>query len=183
MALFRSKKQQVQTQIPELQDYYATQKKESTAMAWLLAIGSLLVTVAIFIGLFLGGRWLYRSVTNNDDKSTNTTQTENKPANSGSSSTSTTQPNPNESANINSGTVTVNNSGSSSTTSSSGSSSTTSSSTAPGVSPNQSESTNSSATAANTSLPNSGPGGIAVIFVLTTIAGTILYRRLLLSQR
>ena len=170
MALFRRKKQPAQTQIPELQDYYATQKKESTAMAWLLAIGSLVVTVALFIGLFLGGRWLYRSVTNKDDTSnTSTTQSENKPADN--SSNTTTQPNPNDSANINSGTVTAPSTGSSTTTAP-----------APGVSPNQTDSTNSSATAANTSLPNSGPGSIAVIFVLTALAGTALYRRILLSK-
>lgn len=173
MALFK-RKQQSTTQIPELQDYYATQKKESTAMAWLLAIGSLVLTIVVFAGLFMGGRWLYRTMTKKDEP-TSTSQTETKPADNGSSSTG--QSNPNNSATINSGTVTA--PGTSTTT---GSGSSSASTTAPGVSPNQSGSANNSATAANTSLPNSGPGGVVVVFVLTTIAGTTMYRRVLLKK-
>ena len=165
MALF-SRKQPVQTQIPELQDYYATQKQQSTATAWLLAIGSLLITVAIFFGLFLGGRWLYRAVTNKDDSKV-AVETENKPDDSTTIATDQTNSN---SATIGGGTVTVNGAPSSSV----GSISITPAS---GVSPSQSKPVNQSAVVANTSLPNSGPEHVVALFILTTIAGSILYRR------
>ncbi len=55
MALFRKNKSKVTTNIPELQEYYANQKTESSARAWLLAVGSLLVTAALLVGLFFGG--------------------------------------------------------------------------------------------------------------------------------
>jgi len=172
MALFTRKNNTVQTQIPELQEYYATQKKESTALAWLLAIGSLLVTVAVFVGLFAGGRWIYRNLTKNDDTTTTQTQDQNKP--NDTTNTATTQPSQptpnstNNSATINSGTVTIGQ-GSSAAPS-------------PGVSPKQSAQTNSSAVAANTNIPNTGPGSVVVIFAVTTLAGTMLYRRKLIKN-
>jgi cytoskeletal protein RodZ len=61
----------------EVQEYYQTAKRERAGVAWLLAIATLIVTVLLALAIFFAGRWLWRTVTNNDDKSaTQTTQTE-----------------------------------------------------------------------------------------------------------
>jgi cytoskeletal protein RodZ len=50
----------------EIQEYYQTERRERTGVAWLLALGTLLVTVGLATLLFFGGRWLYRTVANRD---------------------------------------------------------------------------------------------------------------------
>lgn len=59
----------------EVKDYYTSEHRERVGLAWLIAFISLVVTVAIILGLFYGGRWVYRSLTD-DDKGTETTETE-----------------------------------------------------------------------------------------------------------
>lgn len=57
-----------QTDVPaEIQEYYQTERRERTGVAWLLALGTLLVTVGLATLLFFGGRWLYRTVANRGD--------------------------------------------------------------------------------------------------------------------
>jgi cytoskeletal protein RodZ len=143
-------KKQPETQIPELQEYYATQKQQSPVVAWLMAIASLIVTVAILIGFFYGGRWLYRKITNNDEtKPTTTSQTDtNKPT---STQNGATDADKNKDTNT-SGTVTAP-STSNGISGSIGGSTTTP---AQGVSPSQPTSTNQSAVAATTNIPNTG---------------------------
>src|SRR5690606_28125129 len=61
----------------EIQEYYQTERRERTGVAWLLALGTLIITVGLAGLLFFGGRWIYRTVANNNDDSTETTsQTE-----------------------------------------------------------------------------------------------------------
>lgn len=48
------------TTIAELEEYYANQKKRRSGMAWLMAALSLLITVAVIVVLFIGGRWAYQ---------------------------------------------------------------------------------------------------------------------------
>lgn len=55
------------TTIAELEEYYATQKPRRTGMAWFMALLSLLITVAVIVALFFGGRWLYRTFVTNDN--------------------------------------------------------------------------------------------------------------------
>jgi cobalamin biosynthesis Mg chelatase CobN len=57
------------TTIAELEEYYANQNqnKSRSAKAWFMAILSLLLTIAIIIGLFFVGRWLYNTLTDNND--------------------------------------------------------------------------------------------------------------------
>ncbi len=163
MAVFRKKT--TTTNIPELQEYYANQKRESTGLAWLLAVGSLLITAAVIIGLFIGGRWVYRKLAN-DDKSNTTSITDT----STPSQNTGTPPNP---------------SSSTATTGTSTPTSTTPTTTpAQGVSPAQSESTNSSAVAATTSktVPDTGAGNTIAIFAAVTVLSYAAHRSYLVKK-
>lgn len=73
MALFRrNKKDSVMPE--EVRDFYASEHRDRKGMAWLLAVATLLVTFLIAAALFFGGRWIYRTVFDNND--TTTTQKE-----------------------------------------------------------------------------------------------------------
>lgn len=61
----------------EIQEYYQAERRERVGVAWVVALLTLLVTVAVVLGLFFGGRWVYRKVANRDSGGqTTTTQTE-----------------------------------------------------------------------------------------------------------
>lgn len=51
----------------EIKEYYETERRDRTGIAWLLALGTLVITVGLATLLFFGGRWIYRAVANNDD--------------------------------------------------------------------------------------------------------------------
>lgn len=52
-----------QSSVPdEIQEYYQSERRERTGIAWLLALGTLIVTVILAVILFFGGRWIYRTV-------------------------------------------------------------------------------------------------------------------------
>lgn len=77
----------------EIQDYYQTEKRERTGVAWLLALGTLLITVGLSVLLFFGGRWAYRQIAGNDnDKTPETSQVAQNP-NEDQGQESSTQPN------------------------------------------------------------------------------------------
>lgn len=57
----------------EVQDYYQSERRERVGVAWLLAVGTLLATLAVVIALFFGGRWVWNKIAGNDDKKTPTT--------------------------------------------------------------------------------------------------------------
>lgn len=63
------------TTIAELEEYYANQnqKKTGAGTAWLMAFLSLLITVVVIAALFFGGRWLYRTVTDDGSDTPETT--------------------------------------------------------------------------------------------------------------
>lgn len=52
----------------EIQEYYQAERRERTGIAWLLALGTLLITIGLATLLFFGGRWAYRAIVNNDDR-------------------------------------------------------------------------------------------------------------------
>lgn len=54
----------------EIQEYYQTEKRERTGVAWLLALGTLLITIGLSVLLFFGGRWAYRQIAGNDNEKT-----------------------------------------------------------------------------------------------------------------
>jgi hypothetical protein len=69
MALFN--RQNHQTQVPaEIQEYYQTERRERAGVAWLLAIGTLIVTIALTAGIFFAGRWAWRELTTDDPQET-----------------------------------------------------------------------------------------------------------------
>ena len=77
MAIFQ--KGNNQTSIPaEIQEYYETGKRDRTGVAWLLAIGTLLLTIILAAGIFFAGRWTYRKIAGSDNKAPVVTQNENK---------------------------------------------------------------------------------------------------------
>jgi len=54
------------TDVPkEVRDYYQSERREHMGVAWLLALGTLLLTMALAVGLFFGGRWVYRTLFDN----------------------------------------------------------------------------------------------------------------------
>ena len=75
MALFRRKKNE-SVMPEEVRDFYASEQRDRKGMAWLLAIVTLLVTFVIAALLFFGGRWVYRTVFDNDHKDKTTTSQE-----------------------------------------------------------------------------------------------------------
>lgn len=68
MALFNRRKENTDVLPTEVREYYQSERRERTGLAWLLALGTLLVTFLIAAGLFFGGRWVYRTVFNDDKK-------------------------------------------------------------------------------------------------------------------
>lgn len=63
---FKKKQQDADNLPQEVQDYYQAEKRERSGVAWLLALGTLLITIALALGLFFGGRWAYRAIFQND---------------------------------------------------------------------------------------------------------------------
>ena len=78
MALFnRRKNKETQAMPPEVQDYYQAEKRERTGVAWLLGLVAFAITVVLALAIFFGGRWLWRTLTSNDElQTTDTTQVE-----------------------------------------------------------------------------------------------------------
>jgi hypothetical protein len=64
-----NRNQEEESTLPEeVQNYYQAEKRERAGVAGLLAVATLLATVLIAVGLFFGGRWVYRAIFDNDDE-------------------------------------------------------------------------------------------------------------------
>lgn len=164
----------------EVQDYYRSERRERTGVAWLLALGTLVVTVLLAVGLFFGGKWLFQKITGDKDSGTTTSQTEN----TGTSSTTTTTPS-------DSGSSTNASSGGSSSGGGSGSGTTqqeqnqAGSGSAPAANttpPATSSGSQASTPASTETLTNTGPGDTLAVFLVATAAGTLLYRMVWLRR-
>lgn len=79
MALFKRNTKNKNEVPAEIQEYYQAEKRDRTGIAWLLAIGTLIVTILLAAGIFFAGRWAYRKITGNDTQSNSseTAQSEN----------------------------------------------------------------------------------------------------------
>ncbi len=68
MKLFNRKNKSANTDIDE---FYASERRRRIGMAWVVTLGTLIVTLLLAAGFFYGGRWAYRAVFDNES----TTQT------------------------------------------------------------------------------------------------------------
>ncbi len=163
----RRKQSSTQKPVPkEVEQYYQSERRDRVGVAWLLAGVTLILTVMIVLGLFFGGRWAYRKITNKDN-TTNTQTAEtnqpNKPAEQSPSNQSPSSSSPSSTDNSN-------------TSSPNNSSSQTSPSQGSVAAPTQ---TNNPASVPSgptqTSVPNTGPGQTITVFALVSLAGYIGY--------
>lgn len=58
----------------QVDDYYTQSRRQNPLVAILLGILSFIVTLVLLWLLFMGGRWVYRKITNNDNKNAKTSQ-------------------------------------------------------------------------------------------------------------
>lgn len=58
----------------EVVDYYQAEQRDRRGVTWLLGFATLILTILLAFGLFYGGRWLYRTVTDDNTNETATTQ-------------------------------------------------------------------------------------------------------------
>lgn len=131
----------------EIQEYYQTERRERAGVAWLLALGTLLITVGLATLLFFGGRWAYRKIADrNDSKDGQTSQVAQSPGESTDDQSA---------------------SGDSGEDSSTGTSST---STSVGNTAGR-----ASTPAAGADLPDTGPGDVVAIFTVATSVSALAH--------
>ncbi len=64
---------------PEVKKYYDSERRERVGLAWLIAFATLMLTILIMVGLFMGGRWTYRKIAGTNPPPAPTISQENKP--------------------------------------------------------------------------------------------------------
>lgn len=172
MRLFRRSSKIPSTVPPEVAEYYQSERRGHRGLAWVTTIVTLLVTVAIVIGLFLAGRWLYHTL-HHTAATTSTTTSSNT---NDSSKKKTTQTNSSD-------TNTSSDKQHSSDTPPSDSQGTSGNSARPQESTPSADDTTTTKNSSNNStqspepLANTGPGDSAVLtFVVITLVGYIGYR-------
>lgn len=145
---------------PEVQDYYNAQHRERVGVAWLIATASLLVCIVVVMGLFFGGRWVYRQIAHKDQPETaaveeNTSDTKN-------------ESEQDQSADDKNKDNSSQNKDQQSTLPGDGSST---SNTTP-----QTSSTSTTTPESAGKMTNTGPGDTVAIFAISTVAGVVLYQ-------
>jgi len=143
----------------EVKEYYEAERREHIGVAWLLAFVTLVVTVAIIVGLFTGGRWAYHKIANKD--TTSQTATNTKPQPKKSSSTVTNSTATAASTGQSGSQIPVTNKPSTTTPSTTSSSATTSTP------------TTATSQTTNQSLANTGPGNTVALFIGVTVVATV----------
>lgn len=146
----------------EIKEYYQTERRERVGVAWLLALGTLVLTLILATGLFFGGRWAYRKIAGTD-KPANVSQTESSDQSDTQGETSSPTTTSTEDA-----------TGTSSATTSTPSTAPQASSPTPAPQP--------TVAANSTTLPNTGPGEVLGVFASVTAAGTVAHS-VMLSRR
>lgn len=168
MAIWPFNRKQEESTLPEeVQEYYASTSRQRVGIAWLLALATLVVTVLLTLGIFYGGKWVFNHFRGNGEQATpvevtqspqNQAPQENQPAN-------------NQDADQNAGTQT-----------------TPQTSQAPAQLPaDQNEPTAAPSPSitqpvTGKDVPNTGPGDVVAIFVVASVAGTLLHNRLLAKR-
>ena len=165
------------TVTPEFEEYYMAEKKERVGLAWLLALVTLFASVIAVIGLFFGGRWLYRKINKRNDNKVALTQisgdekkdtssTDTQPATDTKTTPDATKPSDDATGKgidkVLNGEATA---PKTETPSSNGT-----------VAGTNTATPNTAQTTPGKSLPNSGPGDMVKVFVITSAAGTVFYK-------
>ena len=149
MALFK-RKQTTQTTLPELEKYYQAERRERSGLAWLLALVSVACVALLLIGLFFGGRWLYRRLTADDAQTTSVSEPENQDTAEVEEPDTNTADSPTD--------TTANTTPAESNT------------------PQPQTSTPSTTAQSTTTLANTGPASTAAYFIVAVAIGTTLYQ-------
>ncbi len=78
MKLFKRRQKNVSNSVipQEIQDYSQTEHREKMGVAVLVGFISLILTLIVLFGMFVGGRWMYRKIAGTDNKSNSTTVVE-----------------------------------------------------------------------------------------------------------
>lgn len=78
MKLFKRRQKNVSNSVipQEIQDYSQTEHREKMGVAVLVGFISLILTLIVLFGMFVGGRWMYRKIAGTDTKSSSTTVVE-----------------------------------------------------------------------------------------------------------
>jgi len=149
----------------EVQKYYQSEHRDRVGLAWLIAFLSLIITVVIIVGLFVGGRWVYHKVRGTNTASTTQPQTQ-----SGSNPTAETQPNSQPQS-----TSSPSQHATSSTSTNVPNSSTAPGSTTQSSQPASSTTTQTTTGSTSTQVTNTGPGNVVAIFVSVSIVGALAH--------
>jgi cytoskeletal protein RodZ len=163
----------------EIREYYQTERRERTGIAWLLALGTLIITIGLASILFFGGRWIYRTIADNDDD-TNTAQVEQTPETSETNPDTSTPPATEQTPDTSTDNTT---NGSSSATSSTNTDepSTSNNDVAGSSTVGTSQSTTTPVTGPG-DLPETGPSDTFAVFVAVSILGFLTHRYILTRQ-
>lgn len=175
MALFRRNKNAAPDMPPEVQDYYQAENRDRSGKAWLLGLGTLLVTMLLVFGLFVGGRFLYRKLRNNDKPAPVAVQTESSEQETAGDSPATSTPPEN-----NPGSTTPNPATPPATTPSPGSNSTAPGTGATGTgtpTPGSATQTPNNTAPGSSDLPTAGPGSNLAIFVAVSVLAYLAHRK------
>lgn len=153
--------EQPEYQVPsEIQSYYDAERRERTGVAWLMATGTLVVTILLAVGLFFGGRWIYRKVANNDPQpAVNTASVEQSPSENAAEEPQTSSTTTNEPSPVPTPPATA--------------PSTATPPATPSPTPTPASPSTSAANNQNSNLPSTGPGHVAAAVALATIIGSL----------
>lgn len=78
MKLFKRRQKNVSNYVipQEIQDYSQSEHREKMGIAALVGFISLILTLIVLFGMFVGGRWMYRKIAGTDSRSNSTTVVE-----------------------------------------------------------------------------------------------------------
>lgn len=162
---------QDQTKVPEeIQDYYQTERRERAGVAWLLAFGTLIITVVVATGIFFAGRWAYRQVAGTDEPETTEiaqedTQKEESPASS-----------PSEGGNSGAAKDTEKTPAPETEAPAAGDSETKAAADQEDTTPITGDTEEDSDVAGATTIPDTGPGNVAAVFATVSALGYLAHR-------
>jgi cytoskeletal protein RodZ len=181
--LFRRNKQTV-AMPPEVAEYYQAERRDRRGVTLLLTFLALCVTVAIIVGLFLAGRWIYRSVqgdSQDNTAQTSETHTDGEDHSANDSNANSNSDNGSDQAQ-NDQNITEDDPASDTETNGDDSSSSSESSADDSATRDENVSTQGSGAAGSSdNLTNTGPGETALaVFAGGSIIGYVIYRRRLL---